>query len=140
MLGLGRVSNYVAVASGVPISLKNASAVTFYGYEDDGSQIMTLTQSSSAAAADEATLACITVVHKGPGVGGTWTKVTQAAAATYDNADDGTNDCVSLTVHASQLTPGLDYVECTVDGGTLAAEIHDLNVQCAPANLTSTLA
>jgi len=140
MLGLGRVFNVVPVASGVPISLKNAKAVTFVSFEDDGSTIHTLTQSSSAAAADEVTLACITVIHKGPGVGGTWTKVTQAAAATYDLADDTTNDAVCLTVYASQLTPGLDYVEDTVDGGILMAFVHDLDVECAPANLTSTLA
>lgn len=139
-LGLGRVFNVVAAASGVPIPLNRASAVTFISYEDDGSTIITLTESQDSSATGEQALAIIDRVHKGPGVGGTWTEVTQAAAGTYDLADDTTNDSVALTVRGDQLSAGYDYVEATVDGGICIAIIHDLNEARDPANLPSSIA
>lgn len=139
-LGLGRVFNVVPAASGVPISLKDAGAVSFVTYEDDGSTIITLTESTTAAGAGEQALAIIDLVHKGPGVGGTWTEVTQSAAGTYDLADDTTNDAVVVTVRADELSDGYDYVEATVDGGICIAIVHDLQVGRDPENLVSSIA
>ena len=131
--GLGRILNVVPAASGVHIPLTHADAVTFVTYEDDGSTIITLKQSIDGAS--EANLAVITKVHKAPGVGGTWTEVTQAAANTYDLSDDTTNDAVAVTVHASQLGDSYNCVEATVDGGICIAIIHDLTQKRKPSRL-----
>lgn len=139
MEALGRVFNVIPVASGLDIPVTRASAVTFVTFEDDGSTIITLTQTDSTGVESEANLTKITRVHKGPGVGGTWTLVEQAAANTYDLADDTTNDAIVLTVNAEDLTAGYDQVQCTVDGGICVAIIHDLREKRAGANLKSSL-
>lgn len=133
MEGLGRVFNVVPAASGVHIPLKSARAVSFVTYEDDGSTIITIKESVDGAS--EQNLAVIDLIHKGPGVGGTWTKVTQTAAATYDLSDDTTNDATVITVHAESLSDGFNCVEATVDGGICIAVIHDLVHERTPANL-----
>lgn len=133
MEGLGRVFNVVPAASGVHIPMKHCSAVSFVTYEDDGSTIITLKQSIDGAS--EADLAVITRVHKGPGVGGTWTLVSQAAATSYDLTDDVTNDATVLTVHATSLSDGYNCVEATVDGGICVALLHDLVHMRKAANL-----
>jgi hypothetical protein len=138
MEGLGRVFNVVPAASGIHIPLKNASAVSFVTYEDDGSTIVSLKESIDGAS--EQNLAVIDLIHKGPGVGGTWTKVTQTAAASYDLSDDTTNDATVITVNAESLSDGFNCVEATVDGGICIAIIHDLTVQRAPANLARNVA
>lgn len=137
MEGLGRVFNVVPAASGVHIPLKDASAVSFVTYEDDGSTILTLKESIDGSS--EQNLAVITRFHKGPGVGGTWTLVTQSAGATFDLSDDTTNDATVLTVRAEQLSDGFNCVEATVDGGICVAIIHDLNVQRAGAVLATSV-
>jgi hypothetical protein len=135
MKGLGAVFNVVPAASGVHIRLRDAEAVSFVTYEDDGSTIITLKESIDGAS--EQNLAVITQVAKGPGVGGAWTEVTQAAAATYDLADDTTNDATVTTVLATQLSAGYNCVEATVDGGICIAILHNLNDQRTPASLRS---
>ena len=139
---LGDGGTVVAAASGVPLSLKNYGAVTFVTFEDDGSTILTLTQhTESAGAVDtESGLAVIDRVYKGPGVGGTWTLVTQTAANTYDLADDTTNDTVVLTVQADQLSDDNVFIECTVDGGICMAILHDPVHRLDPATIVSPLA
>lgn len=135
MDGLGRVFNVVPAASGVHIPLKDAASISFVTFEDDGSTILTLKESIDGAS--EQNLAVMTSYHKAPGVGGTWTKVTQAAAATYDLSDDTTNDATVVTVYSAQLSDGFNCVEATVDGGICIAILHDLNVQRAPAHLAT---
>jgi hypothetical protein len=131
MEGLGRLFNYVPVANGVHIPLTNASGVTFFCFEDDGSQIVTLKESIDGQS--EQNLAVIDKLYKGPGVGGTWTKVTQAASHTFDLSDDTTNDCIAIYVSADQLSDGYNCVELTNDAGTgVSAVIHDLAYQRAP--------
>lgn len=137
--GLGRVLNVIMAASGVDVPLTRAEAVTFVTYEDDGSTILTLTQTDSTGTNSEINLATITRVHKGPGVGGTWTKVTQAAANTYDLNDDTTKDAVVLTVRAEELADGYDQVQLTTDGGICVAILHDLKTKRTPENLTSSI-
>lgn len=137
-LGLGRVFNVIASASGVHIPLQDAEAVTFVCEQAGiGAQILTIKE--SIAGASEQNLAVIDTVYKGPDVGGTWTKVTQTAAATYDNSDDTTNDTVVVTVQATELSDTFDSVECTVDVGNCVAIVHDLKVQRTPANLSSSV-
>ncbi|GIH23010.1 hypothetical protein Aph01nite_13200 [Acrocarpospora phusangensis] len=132
--GLGRLFNVVPQANGVHIPLRGASGVTFVCFEDDGSQVVTLKESVNGLS--EQNLAVISKVYKAPGVGGTWTKVTQNAAATFDLADDTTNDAIAIYVGADQLSDGFDCVELTNDGGNpVIAIIHDLHSQRAPERL-----
>lgn len=135
---LGRIFNVVAEADGVHIPLTHADGVTFVTYEDDGSTIITIRESIDGSS--EQTLAVVDLVHKGPGVGGTWTKVTQTAAATYDLADDGTNDTAVVTIYGSQLSDGFNCVEASVDGGVVTAITHDLLMKRDPDNLPSNVA
>jgi hypothetical protein len=137
MEGLGRLFNVVHEASGVHIPLTNAQGVTFFNFLAAGTQAVTLKESIDGAS--EANLAVITKIYKGPGIGGTWTKVTQAAAATYDNTTDATNDCIAIYVDASMLSDGFNCVELTSTTGTCVAVIHDLKVQRAPENLASSV-
>ena len=139
---LGDIGNVVAAATGVPISMRGYGAVTFITYEDDGSTIITLTQHTTTAGVPgtESALAKTTRVHKGPGVGGTWTLVTQTAAGTYDLADDTTNDAVVLTIRADQLDDDNDWIECTPDAGVCVAILHNPAHRVAGASLLSPIA
>ena len=138
MIGLGRVFNVVASASGVTIPLTRATAVSFVTFEDDGSTIATMTEVDSTGTESEQALDVTFHPFKGPGVGGTWTAMAEQDD-TVDLGDDTTNDAMVLTVHASQLSDGYDGVQCTVDGGICIAIIHDLTVQRDPANLKSSI-
>lgn len=138
MEGLGRLFNVVHEASGKHISLKNAQGVTFVSFLAAGTQSGTLKESIGGAS--EQNLAVIDKVYKAPGVGGTWTKVTQTAAATYDHSTDATNDMFALYVDASDLSDGFDCVELTMATGTCIAIVHDLHMQRAPENLASVVA
>lgn len=138
MMGLGRVFNVVPAASGVTIPLTRATAVSFVTYEDDGSTIATITEVDSTGTNGEQALDVDFEPHKAPGVGGTWTAMAEQDD-TVDLGDDGTNDCMVLSVDAAQLSDGYDGVQCTVDGGICIAIIHDLTEQRAPANLKSNI-
>lgn len=122
--------------------MKDCGAVSWVVYEDDGSQVVTLTEVDSTGTESEQNLAKIDRVHKGPGTGGTWTKVTQTAAATYDLSDDGTNDAVVYTVTADELSAGYDSVQLTTDGTSVCqcvAIMHDLHVQRDGGNLATNI-
>ena len=135
MEGLGRIFNVVHEASGVHIPLTAAQGVTFVSFLAAGTQSGTLKESIDGAS--EQNLAVIDKYYKSPGIGGTWTKVTQTAAATYDLTTDATNDCLAFYVGADQLSAGFNCVEVTAASGTCIAIIHDLAVQRAPENLAS---
>lgn len=135
--GLGRVFNVVASASGVHIPLTNAQAVSWVCFLDAGTQSITLKESNSGAS--EQNLAVITRLYKGPGIGGTWTLVTQAAAATFDLTTDATNDCFVFTVGGEKLSSGFDCLEVTQSSGTCVAIIHDLKAQRDPALLVTSV-
>ncbi len=139
MEALGRIFNIVQEASGVHIYLRDGEAITFSIYEADGSQVVTLKESIAGASATN--LVVIDKIYRAPGIGGTWTKVTQTAAATFDNTDNA-SDQVVFTVEASQLSAGFNCLELTTDEGSglgVTAIVHDLNVQRDPANLQSSV-
>lgn len=133
---LGSKINVVGAASGVHIPLKNAEAVTFVQHVANG--VTDLALKESKAGADEQDLAAITLVHRAPGIGGTWTAVEQTAAATYVETD-ATNNAVVVTVRARQLSDGFDSVELTAATGTVTAILHDLNIEADPTVLASTV-
>lgn len=127
--GLGRVFNVVAVADGVYVNLKAGEAVTFVMYKSGGD---TITVSESATASGGAALAKITDIFTGDGVGGVWTRVSQAAASSYASAAD----CTVVTINAEQLSDGKTFVKAaSTSTGTIVALVHDLKVKRAPENL-----
>lgn len=134
MEGLGRLFNVVAAASGIHIPMSQASGITFFSFLDAGTQTITLRESIDGAS--EQTLATISKYYKGPGIGGTWTKVDVSPAANnIDLTTDATNDCISLFVSAAELSDGFNCLELTASSGTCFAILHDLRVQRDPANL-----
>ncbi len=133
---LGRVFNYVEAASGLNINMRDYSGVTFISFLDAGTQNVALQETLPDGTGDQ-NLAVIDRVYKGPGVGGTWTKVTQAAAATFNLATDATNDCFMFYVGADQLSDGFTCLEATASAGVLHAVLHDPVVQRDAANLPS---
>ena len=137
MEGHGRLFNVVAAASGVGINLKRATGVTFLTFLDAGTQTLTLTQTINGASSIN--LSTITRIYKGPGVGGTWTKVTQAAANSFNLTTDAVNDSFTCFVGADMLADGYTHVVGTVGSGILIAIIHDLVVQRTPPNLATSL-
>lgn len=132
MKGLGRVFNVIPAASGIHIPLRDASAVSFVTFEDDGTTIATIKESIMGAS--EQALDCDVYPHKAPGVGGTWTAMAEQDD-TLALGTDATNDCMVFTVDGTQLSAGFNCVEVTVDGGILIAVLHDLVAQRKPANL-----
>lgn len=134
MRGLGRVFNVIPAASGVHIPLKDADAISFVTYEDDGSTIATIKESIDGAS--EQALDCDVYPFKAPGVGGTWTAMAEQDD-TLDLGDDTTNDCMVFTINNTQLSDGFNCVEVTVDGGILIAILHDLKVMRKPSNLAT---
>jgi len=140
MKGLGRVFNVIPVASGIHVSLKNASGVTFVCYEDAGAQAISFTESIGGAS--EQNLTFLNELYAGNGVGGVWTRETSDANAALDDDYEITKkdtelfDAAVIYVGADMLSDGFDSVECTIDGtGVCVAIVHDLLVQRDPANL-----
>lgn len=133
MEGLGRVFNVVAAASGIHIPLKNCSGVTFVSFLDAGTQTVTLKQSVDGLS--EVALTTVTKIYKAPGVGGTWTRVTQAAADNFNLTTDATNDSFCLYVSEDDLSDGYNCVEATAGSGILMAFLHDLKERRDPRNL-----
>jgi len=135
--GLGRAINVIAVADGVYVPLKDAGAVSFVCYLDAG-DTFTVQEATDAAGTGAVNLATITDYSRGSGVGGVWTDVTQAAAATVVLSGAVNNDCAVFTISAEELSAGFTHVKCTSTGaGTVVAVLHDLKVQRTPANLAA---
>jgi len=131
--GLGRVFNAVIVADAIYINLKAGEAVTFLGYKSGG-DTYTVNEGTAAGGGTTAALAKITDVYTSNGVGGAWTKVTQAAGSSYVASADG----VSITIRADQLSDGKTWINCaSTSTGTVTAVVHDLSTMRTPANLPS---
>ena len=133
---LGRDFNVISEASGIHIPLNEVGGVTFVSFVSTGDNTLTLKE--SIAGASEQNLVEIDTVYKAPGIGGTWTKVVQTAAATFTNAD-ATNDMFAIYVRARSLSDGFDSIEATVDAGTCFAILHDLAYRGAPEGLASSV-
>lgn len=133
--GLGRVLNVVNVADAIYVNMKNAEAVTFVGYKSGG-DTYTINEGTAAGGGTTAALAKITDVYTSNGVGGAWTKVTQAAGSAYV----ASADCVAFTVRADQLSDGKTFLNCaSTSTGTVTAILHDLTTMRTPANLPSVI-
>jgi hypothetical protein len=135
MDGLGRVFNVVAVADDVYVPLKDADAVSFVCFLGAG-DTYTVTSAASAGGSGSAVLATVTHFYDSTGVGGAWTKVTQAAASTVVNNGTAGHDCSVFTIHNAELPDGHTHVKvASTSTGTVVALLHDLKVMRAPENL-----
>lgn len=132
---LGRVGNVLAVADDVYVPLKDAEAVTFVGVLTTG-DTWTLTEASDAAGTGAAVLATMDHYAVQATVGAAWQELTQAAASTI--VTTSSQDCVVVTINASELSDGKDWVKlASTSTGTVVAILHDLKVQRAPAKLAA---
>ena len=137
-LPLGASHNFVHEASGVHIKMSGATGVIFYNFLEAGTQTLTLKESNGAGV-NEANLVVMDELWKSPGVGGTWTKITQSASATYNHSTDATNDLIGVYVSADSMSDGLDHLEMTSGTGTCIAIIVGLADQRSPDNLASNI-
>jgi hypothetical protein len=133
--------NVLPVATGVHISLKNASGVTFLLYENGGAQNITFKE--SIAGASEANLTTVNELYASIGVtAAVWTRETSDANGEMDDdflvvkKDTDLFDCALIYIGADELSAGFDSVECTIDGaGLCIAIVHDMTIQRQPENL-----
>lgn len=139
MKGLGKDFIPISKASGLHISLKNASGVTFVLYEDGGAQSTDFKE--SVAGASEQALTVLNDYYAGNGVGGVLTHETEDADAELDDDSNFVKkdtilfDAAYIYIGADQLSDGFDSVEATVDAGECVAIVHGLLSQRAPENL-----
>ena len=137
MDGLGRVFNVIAVADGVLVPLRDATAVSFVCYLAAG-DTYTVQEAQDAAGTGAQNLAVVDHFYDSTGVGGAWSEQTQAAAATVVNDGTAGHDCSVCTINAEQLSDGFTHVKCTsTSTGTVVAILHDLAVQRTPQNLAA---
>ncbi len=142
---LGQV-NILGSASGITVPLTRYDTATFICWEDDGSQVVTVTELDSTAVNAEQALAVDGANDfKGPGVGGTWTAgpgTLDATGGVYDLVDDTVNDTLVINVSADSLSAGYDSIQFTADGGageTNVLILSDPKVERIATNLTSSL-
>jgi len=132
---LGQDFNVVAVSDAVYVNMKDHEYVTFIGYKSGG-DTYTVNEGTAAGGGTTAALAKIVDVYTSNGVGGAWTKVTQAAGSAYV----ASADCVAITINASELSDGKTFLNCaSTSTGTVVAILGGLKVQRTPANLPSVI-
>ncbi|RKN61866.1 hypothetical protein D7231_31840 [Streptomyces klenkii] len=137
MDGLGRVFNVIAVADGVLVPLRDATAVSFVCYLGAG-DTFTVQEAEDAAGTGAADLDVVDHYYTSDGVGGAWAEQTQTADAAVTISGAAGLDCAVFTVHAEELSDGFTHVKCTsTSTGTVVAILHDLAVQRTPQNLAA---
>lgn len=130
---IGRDFNTIQVADGVFLNLNAGETVTFVGYKSGG-DTYTISEAAVAGGSGSAVLAQVVDYYTSDGVGGVWTKHTQAAGSAVVT----TADCVAITIHAAQLTDGKSYISCaSTSTGTVTATVTRLKIQRTPGNLVS---
>lgn len=130
---VGRDHNAVIVADGIYVNLKAGESITFYCYKSGG-DTYTVNEGTAAGGGTTAALAKITDYYTSDGVGGVWTKVTQAVGSAVTTVADG----VAITINAEQLSDGKTFINCaSTSTGTVTAVVSKLKTQRTPANLPS---
>ncbi len=157
--GFVPVDMQTAANTGKRVSLKNAGGCTIVLFKAAGTAgddpVLTLKQHTAATGGTTANLAAIDhyYVKSETTLDGdeTWTKVTQAAAATItDPGGAGTSaeeqQIVVIEVQGTSLADGYDYISLDVADvggnaqlGCVLYLLRDLMVQRAPANLAAPL-
>lgn len=135
MEGIGRVFNVVLAASGVAISMKHCSAITFVG-TNDNTFTVTVASTFGGSYATPGNIIARYYQNTDNGVGtGQWSKQTQSLSNAVVQASD---NATLFTVFGSQLPDPKCYIKCTASSpgdGLLIAICHDLTYQATPGNL-----
>lgn len=135
---LGREFNVLPLADNKWINVQGASGVAFSCYlAAAAGDTYTLNQATDAAGTGAKALAAVTEFHTSTGDGtDTWTRRTQAAAATVVTAAAATQNAMVVEVEGTSLDDGFKYVRLASTGaGTVHALTRDLITQRAPENL-----
>lgn len=135
MEGLGRVLDVVPIASGVYISMKNCSGITFVCTGADTFTVREAKDSSGTSVQNIGNV--ITHYYQNTSTAGAagWTKQPQAAGAAVTQAGAYTT---VIEIFGSQMDDGFDYIYChAAASGLVTAIPHDLTVQRSPANLAT---
>lgn len=165
-IGLGRLFD---ISAGIPVvdlgagtntgnrvSLKNGDAVTVLVHKEVSTDtepvVLTLKEHTASSNGTSQDLAKITEVYKKAEAtldgDETWTKVSQAASATFTEAatDDTLQAIYAFVVRADQLSDGYSYISVDIADtgtagtlGTVLYLLHDLAVKRAPENLVAPL-
>lgn len=136
MEAVGRLFNVNSAMDGVWVSLRDSSAVTFVCYLGGAvGDTYTLQEARDASGTGAQNLATVERYTTCTGNGtDAWTVRSQAASATVVTAAAATQNQATFSVSGAELSDGYRYVKVTSTGaGTVAAVLHDLNVQ-RPAN------
>lgn len=142
MIGHGRVFDVVAVASGVMISLKNASAITYVVEASSTSSLAVVAAKTYGGGTTTWVPAngfgqpSIWYQNATPSNTAAWSKQT-SVWTTNSVALAQTNTYVStICFYTSEFADGFDYIEATATDATATfAILHDLTVQRTPPNL-----
>jgi hypothetical protein len=139
MEALGRVFNAIAIADGVYVPLAQAGGVSFLCYlAAAAGDTYTLTEAKTAAGGSAQVLATIEKYWTSNGVGGVWTKHTQAAASTVVTAAATAENGMVVEVEAPELSDGYAWVKLASTGAGLVTAIQrDLHVMRSPSNLAA---
>ena len=131
---LGRVFNLdtSATTTATRVNLRNASGVLFVLIGATSGNA-TITEANAASGGTSQNLAAVTEYYRQNG--GTWTKVTQAAAATFTA---GTGGLAACWIPQGALSDGFTYLAASHSSGSFVYIIGDLDVRRAIANLAST--
>lgn len=135
---LGRLFNTTPAADGVWINLNKAAGVTFLCYlAGAAGDTYTLQEAKDSSGTGAQNLVVFTEYWTNTGNGtDTWTRRTQAAAATVTTAAAATQNAMVCEVESTSLSDTYKFVKLTSTGsGTVNAVTRDLAAMRAPANL-----
>lgn len=133
---LGRTVNFAtsATTTGVRVNLRQCSGVGFVLIGATSGNA-TISEANAASGGTSQGLAAITEYWTQNN--GVWTRVTQAAAATFAAATGG---LAFAYVPQGALSDGFSYLSASHSTGSFVYALGDLNVQRWPSNLASVVA
>lgn len=136
MKALGRLFNLVtsATTTATRVNLKSASGVSIVAIGATSGNV-TVTEATAASGGTSQNLPVITTYWTQNN--GIWTKVTQAAAATFTLATGG---LAVAEIDAQQLDSGFGYIAASHASASFVIVVHSLEVQRPPANLVAATA
>jgi thiamine phosphate synthase YjbQ (UPF0047 family) len=131
MNALGRMFNLLtsATTANTRVNLKNATGVTIVA-TGATSGAVTIQEHNAASSGTSQNLAVI--VNYWTQNNGVWTKVTQAAGATFTCATGG---LAVAEIDTAKLSDGFNYISASHASASMLLVLHDLEVQRNPTFL-----
>lgn len=136
MKALGRQFNAItsATTTATRVNLKNASGATIIAIGATSGNV-TVTEANAASGGTSQNLPVITTYYTQNN--GVWTKVTQAAAATFTCATGG---LAVAEIDVQQLDSGFNYIAASHSSASFVILVHSLESQRKPENLVAATA